>query len=88
MRHERDHGDARSSREPTGERYRRAPRMADPFFDKPYEAQQRDEAPAWEQTPRRVATRPGLSANIRPKRTVAALFRPAASENNSSTAGN
>ena len=88
LRHERDHGDAGSSREPSGDRYRRAPRMADPFFDKPYEAPQRDEAPSWEQAPRRVATRPGLSANIRPKRSVAALFRPAASGNNGSSAGN
>ena len=66
-------------REPQGDRYRRAPKLVDPFFDKPYEAPAHAEAASWEKSaPRSPATRPGLSANIRPKRAVAALFKPAA----------
>jgi ATP-dependent RNA helicase RhlE len=51
---------------------RSAPR--DPFFDKPYEAPVQTEAQAaWEKT---AATQPkGLSAYIKPKRKVAALFK-------------
>jgi superfamily II DNA/RNA helicase len=43
----------------------------DPFFDQPYESPQREEAPSWESgaKPARV------SANIKPKRKVAALFK-------------
>ena len=43
----------------------------DPFFDQPYEAPEREAAPSWEsaQKPARV------SANIKPKRKVAALFK-------------
>ena len=51
---------------------RSAPR--DPFFDQPYEASSSEAAPAWEAS---VQTRPGarsISANIKPKRKVAALF--------------
>ncbi len=66
-----------NERETQGDRYRRAPRMSDPFFDKPYEPAQRDEAAVWEQVaPRRPASR--MSANIRSKRKVAALFQPLA----------
>ena len=66
-------------RDPQGDRYRRAPKQVDPFFDKPYEAPAHAEAASWEKSaPRSPATRPGLSANIRPKRAVAALFKPAA----------
>ena len=46
----------------------------DPFFDKPYEASvPADQAPSWE-----VAEKPAarsISANIKPKRKVAALFK-------------
>jgi hypothetical protein len=45
----------------------------DPFFDKPYESPATVEAaPSWEAT-----TRPTnrISANIKPKRMVAALFK-------------
>ena len=46
----------------------------DPFFDKPYEAVEASAAaPAWEATVKQ-ATR-GMSANIKPKRRVAALFK-------------
>ncbi|MEN9888907.1 MAG: ATP-dependent helicase RhlE, partial [Pseudomonadota bacterium] len=59
-------------------RERRAPRAAlaprDPFFDKPYEASAGDSAPVWEQ--QRPPVRSSVSANIKPKRKVAALFKP------------
>ncbi len=59
-------------------RERRAPRSAlaprDPFFDKPYEASASEAAPVWEQ--QRPAVRSSVSANIKPKRKVAALFKP------------
>jgi ATP-dependent RNA helicase RhlE len=48
----------------------------DPFFDKPYEAPApaaEAPAPAWEATARPAAR--GISANIKPKRKVAALFK-------------
>jgi ATP-dependent RNA helicase RhlE len=52
------------------------PVSRDPFFDKPYEpSAAADAAPAWE-----AATRPAVrsvSANIKPKRKVAALFKSA-----------
>jgi superfamily II DNA/RNA helicase len=47
-----------------------APR--DPFFDKPYEAPQPEQPPAWEAA--RAGT-PRVSANIKVKRKVAALFK-------------
>ena len=49
---------------------------ADPFFDKPYEPTLAAEAkPAWESTAKPAAR--GISANIRTKRKVAALFKSA-----------
>jgi ATP-dependent RNA helicase RhlE len=46
----------------------------DPFFDKPYEpALPEDAKPAWESAPPRVGSR-SISANIKSKRKVAALF--------------
>jgi len=48
-----------------------APR--DPFFDRPYEAANLDQAPAWEQTVKPNAGR--VSVNIKSKRKVAALFK-------------
>jgi hypothetical protein len=55
-------------------RPKEAPR--DPFFDKPYEAAPAGEvvvSPSWEAS-ERPATR-SISANIKPKRKVAALFK-------------
>ncbi|PND37766.1 ATP-dependent RNA helicase [Paucibacter aquatile] len=55
-----------------------APR--DAFFDKPYEASQRDEPPAWDKGA--AAAPRSVSSNIKPKKKVAALFgakAPAAS---------
>jgi superfamily II DNA/RNA helicase len=73
-------GNERRSRERLGqsERGRQPSRPAqpprDPFFDKPYEATAGSaNAPAWEAT---VKTGPrSISANIKPKRKVAALFK-------------
>ncbi len=48
-----------------------APR--DPFFDKPYEVSSAEAPPAWEATARPAGNR--ISANIKPKRKVAALFK-------------
>ena len=57
----------------------RAPAVArDPFFDKPYEPSAATAAtPAsWEAAPKAAtAARSGISANIKPKRKVAALFK-------------
>ncbi|HEY0822714.1 MAG TPA: DEAD/DEAH box helicase [Ramlibacter sp.] len=52
---------------------RPAPAPKDPFFDQPYEPPPREEAPAWEANAK-PATR-SISANIKPKRKVAALFK-------------
>ena len=77
-------GDARdSARQQRGERRhpeRRAgapSAAADPFFDRPYEAPAAapEEAPAWDQKAAAHPARPGLSANIKPKRKMAALFK-------------
>ena len=81
MHHRPDRGFERR-REEEGDRRSsfRPPQVSrDPFFEKPYEAQEPALAqggPAsWEATPKSVAARPGLSANIKPKRKVAALFK-------------
>ena len=50
------------------------PASRDPFFDQPYEAPA-DASPVWEKAATTVAPK-GLSAYIRPKRKVAALFKP------------
>ena len=56
---------------------RPAPVARDPFFDKPYEAAPMSESlPSWEAGASRHGPR-GISANIKPKRRVAALFRAA-----------
>jgi hypothetical protein len=71
-------GDARDtvaprSREP---RPARAPApSADPFFNKPYEAPAADAAPSWEASAKPATSR--VSANIKTKRKVAALFKAA-----------
>jgi hypothetical protein len=49
-----------------------APR--DPFFDKPYEPAAVPEAPSWEPAKPPSSGR-SISANIKPKRVVAALFK-------------
>ena len=52
---------------------RPAPASADPFFNQPYEAPEREAAPAWEAAAKPAGNR--ISANIKPKRKVAALFK-------------
>jgi superfamily II DNA/RNA helicase len=62
----------RAPRPPRAEAPRRPSR--DPFFDQPYQAPAAEAAPAWEAAARNPATR-SISANIKPKRKVAALFK-------------
>jgi ATP-dependent RNA helicase RhlE len=69
----RDEGySSRAPRSPRSD-YVRPSAPKDPFFDKPYEAPASAEQPAWEASAR-PATR-SISANIKPKRKVAALFK-------------
>jgi ATP-dependent RNA helicase RhlE len=72
-----DSGRARSTQAPRNE-YTRAATSRDPFFDKPYEptAAPADASatPSWESAVR--PTTRSISANIKPKRKVAALFKP------------
>jgi hypothetical protein len=53
--------------------FRPAPINRDPFFSKPYEAPSADVSPSWDAVPK--APRSSISANIKPKRKVAALFK-------------
>ncbi len=70
---QRDTDDSRDRRSS----FRPAQVSRDPFFEKPYEAPTAEQASAasWEASAKTVASRPGLSANIKPKRKVAALFK-------------
>lgn len=73
---EREHGGRRTSRPARGD-YAYAPKAArDPFFDKPYEPPpaESETAPAWEASARPSTAR-GISANIKSKRKIAALFK-------------
>ena len=75
----RPQGDAgreapRADRPPRRDYARPQQASRDPFFDKPYEASAADAAPAWEPSAARPAVR-SISANIKPKRRVAALFK-------------
>lgn len=64
--------DRRERSEPRREsRAPAAPR--DPFFEQPYQPPQREEAPDWEANAKPAGGR--VSANIKPKRKVAALFK-------------
>ena len=66
---ERDERTPRAQRE-----YRPAVAPRDPFFEQPYETPVTDVAPAWEAAAKPAGGR--ISANIKPKRKVAALFKP------------
>ena len=69
-RESEERGDARGASEPP--RYRApAQAPADPFFDQPYEVPAREAAPSWESAAKPVR----VSANIKAKRKVAALFK-------------
>ncbi len=73
-RTERNGNSGPGDRAPRPQRDYRAPAAPrDPFFDQPYEAGNTDAAPAWEKTARPAANR--VSANIKSKRKVAALFK-------------
>ena len=68
--------DDSAARAPRRDYSRPAPASRDPFFDKPYEepvAADVTAMPSWEASARPVNR--GISANIKPKRKVAALFR-------------
>ena len=66
---------ARQERAPRRDFTRSAPVSRDPFFDKPYEAApETASAPSWESSATQRGTR-SISANIKPKRRVAALFK-------------
>ncbi len=54
---------------------RPAPAPKDPFFDQPYQPPERESAPSWEAGAKPAGGR--ISANIKPKRKVAALFKSA-----------
>lgn len=63
----------------------RSTRMAqrashDPFFDKPYESRASGEPASWEKTAAHGVSPRGLSANIKPKRKLAALFKAPAAQ--------
>jgi hypothetical protein len=72
-------GDPRDALEaPPPPRERRPARSSaprDPFFDQPYEAPAAETPPAWEAAAKPGAGRSSVSANIKPKRKVAALFK-------------
>ncbi|MDO5625326.1 MAG: DEAD/DEAH box helicase [Pseudomonadota bacterium] len=73
----RDHARRKRNERRASEPRRPPPAPADPFFNQPYEpaAAQPEELPAWEKSARATPARSGLSANIKPKRKVAALFK-------------
>ena len=73
----RERPERRERREHTPYRQPVAPR--DPFFDQPYEPGVAvDAQPAWEAAAKTNAARGGVSANIKPKKKVAALFKACA----------
>ena len=74
----RDHSDPRDVLDAPRERrssFRPAPVNRDPFFEKPYEAPSSEAAPVWESAKPAPGARSSISANIKPKRKVAALFK-------------
>ena len=77
----RDDAQPRAGAEPRERRggFKPAQPSRDPFFEQPYEAPNAEQAQAasWEASPKSVATRGSVSANIKPKRKVAALFKTA-----------
>jgi ATP-dependent RNA helicase RhlE len=73
--HGRDRGD-QAARPPRRDFSRPTPASRDPFFDKPYEATAASSeaaAPTWEAAAKRPVR--SISANIKPKQRVAALFK-------------
>jgi ATP-dependent RNA helicase RhlE len=72
----RESREPRERREPRG--FRPAMPSRDPFFDKPYEAPAAEVKPNWESGVASPTTRSGVSANIKTRRKVAALFKTTA----------
>ncbi len=73
-RERREPREFRERREAPPHRQTAAPR--DPFFDQPYESTAAPDAqPAWEAAAKANPARNGVSANIKPKKKVAALFK-------------
>ena len=73
-RERREPREFRERREAPPHRQAAAPR--DPFFDRPYESVPASDAqPAWEASAKVNPARGGMSANIKPKKKVAALFK-------------
>ena len=75
----RDEFDPRDALDAPRERrggFRPAPINRDPFFSKPYEEPAADATPSWD-APVSKTPRSSISANIKPKRKVAALFKSA-----------
>jgi ATP-dependent RNA helicase RhlE len=75
----------REVREPRERReytpHRQPASSRDPFFDQPYESTApADAQPAWEAAAKNGPARSGVSANIKPKKKVAALFKVAAEQ--------
>jgi hypothetical protein len=74
----RENADPRDALDAPRERrssFRPAPVNRDPFFEKPYEAPSANAAPVWETAKPAAGARSSISANIKPKRKVAALFK-------------
>ena len=72
----RESREPRERREPRG--FRPATVSRDPFFDKPYEAPAAEVKPNWETAGGSTPARSGVSANIKSRRKVAALFKATA----------
>ena len=75
-----DGGSPREARQPRERReytpHRQPAAQRDPFFDQPYEPTVAPDAqPAWEAVAKAAPVRSGVSANIKPKKKVAALFK-------------
>ena len=72
----------RAERLPRPERRDAPPRRQapprDPFFDQPYEAVNADAHPSWEAAAASMPARNGVSANIKTRKKVAALFKTSA----------
>ena len=76
----RERREVREVREPRERReytpHRQSAASRDPFFDQPYESTAPVEAqPAWEAAAKSHPARSSVSANIKPKKKVAALFK-------------
>ncbi|MEP6966145.1 MAG: C-terminal helicase domain-containing protein, partial [Polaromonas sp.] len=74
----------REARQPRERReyapHRQPAASRDPFFDKPYEpSATADAQPAWEAAVKGSAVRSGVSANIKPRKKIAALFKTSTS---------